>query len=106
MLRSLSKNAIPQVLAFLGRHWKREWKAIAGIGFSVSVATVADLYLPVFSGKFVDAIMRQGIPQAQAFHSALGVIAAMVILGLAMIGGRHAAFIGVSRLTVRLMSRM
>src|SRR5215469_6646241 len=106
MLRPLKKNAISQVLAFLCRHWKREWKAVAGIALSMSVATVADLFLPVFSGKLVDAITRHGVSQTQAFDSALAVIAAMAILGVVMIAGRHAAFIGVSRLTVRLMSRM
>ena len=72
----------------------------------MSVATVADLFLPVFSGKLVDAITRHGVSQTQAFDSALAVVAAMAILGVVMIAGRHAAFIGVSRLTVRLMSRM
>ncbi|HEY7306440.1 MAG TPA: ABC transporter ATP-binding protein, partial [Bryobacteraceae bacterium] len=106
MLSSPNKNAITEVLAFLYRHWKREWRTVAAIAFSISVATVADLFLPVFSGQLIDAITQRGVPQQQAFYHALLPVGAMALLGIVLIGTRHGAFLGISGLTVRLMSRM
>jgi ATP-binding cassette subfamily B protein len=95
-----------EVLIFLCAHWKREWKLVFQIAASIVIATVADLYLPVFSGRLVDSIASHAMSREQAFQNALYDIAAMTILGAVLIGGRHAAFMRVSRLTVRLMSRM
>ncbi len=94
------------VLAFLFNHWKRERRAVAIIAASMAVATVADLFLPVFSGRLVDAITPRSVPQQQAFHDALLAVAAMALLGAVLIVARHAAFIGISGLTVRVISRM
>jgi ATP-binding cassette subfamily B protein len=44
------KNVTAEVLAFLYRHWRREWRIVLGIAGSMIGATVADLFLPVFSG--------------------------------------------------------
>jgi ATP-binding cassette, subfamily B, bacterial len=106
MFRFLSTNVISEVLAFLYGHWKREWRLVFQIAVSIVIATIADLFLPVFSGRLVDAITPQGISREQAFHSALESIAAMTALGAVLIAGRHIAFFRVSRLTVRLMSQM
>ncbi len=106
MPRFLSTKAILDVPLFLYGHWKREWKLVLQIALSIVIATIGDLFLPVFSGRLVDAITPRGISREQAFQSALYSIAAMAILGAVLIGGRHIAFLQVSRLTVRLMSRM
>jgi hypothetical protein len=49
MYTLLSTNAISEVLAFLYGHWKREWKLVRRIAMSIVMATVADLFLLVFS---------------------------------------------------------
>jgi ATP-binding cassette subfamily B protein len=100
------KNVIAEVLAFLYRHWRREWRTVLGIAGSMIGATVADLFLPVFSGRLIDAITQDAARRAQAFHDALIAVAAMAVLGAVLIGGRHLAFKGICRLTVRLMSRL
>jgi ATP-binding cassette, subfamily B, bacterial len=102
----LSTNAISDVLIFLYGHWKREWRLVFQIAVGIIIGTVADLFLPVFSGRLVDAITPRGISREQAFRSAVYSIALMAALGAVLIAGRHVAFMGVSRLTVRLMSRM
>jgi ATP-binding cassette subfamily B protein len=106
MLRFLSTKAILEVPLFLYNHWKREWRLVLQIALSIVIATVADLFLPVFSGRMVDAITPRGVSREQAFQNALHSVAAMALLGAVLIGGRHIAFLQVSRLTVRLMSRM
>jgi len=106
MFQFRSTNAISEVLLFLGGHWKREWRMVVRVAVCMLIATVADLFLPVFSGRLVDAIAQRGTPPEVAFHNALLSVACMAALGAVLILGRCIAFIGISRLTVRLMSRM
>jgi ATP-binding cassette, subfamily B, bacterial len=106
MSRSPNENLISEVLSFLYSHWKRESKTVFVIACSMAAATIADLFLPVFSGRLIDAITPRNAAREQAFHYALLAIAAMAGLGAVLVGARYIAFMGVSRLTVRLMSRM
>jgi ATP-binding cassette subfamily B protein len=99
-------NSISEVLRFPYGYWKREWKIAVRVAISMVIATLADLFLPVYSGRLVDAITLRGISHEQAFHNALIAIATMAILGAVLIAARYAAFIGISRLTVRIMTRM
>jgi ATP-binding cassette, subfamily B, bacterial len=106
MFQFRTTNTISEVLLFLGGHWKREWRLVVRVAVSMLIATVADLFLPVFSGRLVDAIAQRGTPREEAFHSALLSVVSMAGLGAVLILGRFVAFIGISRLTVRLMSQM
>lgn len=106
MPRPLNKNTISEVLAFLCGHWKREWKTVAAIALSMSIATVADLFLPVYSGRLIDAITPHNLSSDQAFHNALFSVGAMAILGAVLVAARYIGFIAISGLTVRIMSRM
>jgi ATP-binding cassette subfamily B protein len=104
MNESSSTSAMRDVFAFLFRHWRREALAVAGVALSMTVATVADLFLPVYSGRLVDAIASH-LAHAAALHEAVRAIALMAALGAVLIAARHAAFLGIIRLTLRLMSR-
>lgn len=106
MGRLLGNNAISEVLGFLYGHWKRDWKAVLAIACSMAIATVADLFLPVFSGRLVDAITPQNTSHTKALRDALLDIAAMAMLGGVLVGARHVAFRRVCGLTVQMMSRM
>ena len=100
-----SRNVVREVLAFLMRHWRREAWCVAGIGVSMLVATGADLLLPVFSGRLVDAV-ASGAAHASTLRAAGYAIAAMAGLGAVLALARYLAFLGIVRLTVRLMTRM
>jgi len=106
MFNLRSTNAISEVLLFFYGHWKREWRLVLTIAFSMVVATVADLFLPVFSGRLVDAIAAPGSSHQQAFHNAVVWVADMAAAGAVLILARYAGFLGICRLTVRVMSRM
>jgi ATP-binding cassette subfamily B protein len=94
------------VLAFLFQHWKRERWLAAAIALAMIVATLADLFMPVFAGRIVDAVASQGgLHRQTALHAALRALAAMLALGGVLVVFRHIAFIGIIRLTARLMSR-
>jgi ATP-binding cassette subfamily B protein len=105
MYQSFRKNAISDVLGFLFHHWRREALVVTGTALSMTVATVADLFLPVFSGRLVDAIASRTIAREQALHDAVQAAVVMTILGAVLMAARHLAMLGIIRLTLRLMSR-
>jgi ATP-binding cassette, subfamily B, bacterial len=99
-----SKNTMRDVLAFLFRHWRREKIVVTGIAISMTVATVADLLLPVYSGRLVDAIASHSA-RTSSLPAAVQAIAVMTGLGAVLMAARYIALIGIIRLTLRLMSR-
>src|ERR1700735_2738282 len=98
-------NVIRDVLAFLLRHWRREAWLVTGVAFSMIVATIADLFMPVFAGRMVDAIAMHTTTHQQALHAAVSALATMLLLGGVLVAGRHLSLMGISRLTIRLMAR-
>ncbi len=99
------------VLAFLFSHWRREAVVVFLIALCMTIATAADLLLPVFSGRLVDAIAGTASQHSAAFRIlglriAIQSIAIMAGLGLVLLSARHLAMLGIIRLTLRLMSRM
>ena len=94
-----------EVLAFLFRHWRRERWLVAGVALSMVVATIADLFMPVFAGRIVDAIALHTANHRQALRAALSALATMLLLGGVLVAGRHLSLMGISRLTIRLMAR-
>jgi ATP-binding cassette subfamily B protein len=105
MSESSSKNAMRKVLAFLFRHWRREKWLVVGVALCMSVATAADLLMPVYAGKLVDVIAMHTARRSLALRSALDAIAMMALLGSVLTALRYAALAGIIRLTLRLMSR-
>ena len=108
MSRSLernSRNVVGEVLAFLMRHWRREGWCVTGVAACMLIATGADLLLPVYSGHLVDAVARGG-PRVDALLAAGYAILAMASLGAVLAAARYLAFLGIVRLTTRLMRRM
>ncbi len=99
------KNAMRDVLAFLFKHWRREWPVVAGTALSMALATVADLFMPVFSGRLVDAVTSPRAVRDAAVHAGFQAIVMMALLGALLLLGRHLAMLGIIRLTLRLMSR-
>ena len=101
-----SPNVMRDVLAFLLGHWRREAWLVAGIASSMMIATTADLFMPVFAGRMVDAVATHGSSQQQAWNAGLSALLIMLLLGAILVGGRHLALMNISRLTVRLMARL
>lgn len=100
-----NENAMLNVLAFLFGHWRREWPVVAATALSMAAATLADLLLPVFSGRLVDAVASRAVARDGAFHAAVHAIVMMAAMGTVLLAGRHFAMLGIIRLTLRLMSR-
>jgi ATP-binding cassette subfamily B protein len=93
------------VLAFLLSHWRREAWLVTGVAASMMTATIADLFMPVFAGRMVDAIAIHPGTHREALHAALVALITMLMLGAILVAGRHLSLMGISRLTIRIMSR-
>jgi ATP-binding cassette, subfamily B, bacterial len=74
--------------------------AAATIG-AIMLATAADLAIPVYAGHLVDAVAD---PDRQTGRAAgIAAIVAMATLGGAQIVGRHLSFLGIIRVSTRMM---
>src|SRR6202020_813365 len=77
------------------------------------MATVADLFMPVFAGRLVDAVAAHAAhatshayeTKLQALHAALWALGSMAALGAVLVAGRYFALVAIIHLTLRLMSR-
>ncbi len=102
--RARRRTAAPfrTVLAFTFAHWRRQRPLVAGIVAAVFVQTMTDVLMPVFAGRLVDAVAAGTHDQAR--HDAVMALAVLVGLGLVMLALRHVAFMGIVRLTLRMMT--
>ena len=106
MNENLSKNAMREVLSFLFGHWWREKWLVVWVAVSMIVATAADLLMPVYSGKLVDAVATHAAGHSPTLHVAVRAIVMMAVLGVVLTVLRYVALAGIIRLTLRLMSRL
>ena len=105
MNKSLNKNAMREVLGFLFSHWRREKWLVVWVALCMIVATAADLLMPLYSGRLVDAVAMHKEARSLALHGAVQAIAMMALLGVVLAVLRYVALAGIIRLTLRLMSR-
>jgi ATP-binding cassette subfamily B protein len=97
--RTRGAHALRDALLFTIRRWAgRKWLA-GGIAASIALATVTEIFVPVYAGRLIDAL---ALGRA-AIGEALLALAFMAVLGLAMVGLRHLAWWGVVPLTLGIM---
>ncbi len=89
------------VLGFTFRHWARAPSSVAFVVASVMVATVADLFMPLYAGRLVDAVAGERVA---GLGIALHALAVMIALGAVTVLARHFSFIGITGMTLRTMS--
>jgi ATP-binding cassette, subfamily B, bacterial len=95
--------AIRVVLPFVFRHWLNQPVTALVVAGGLLGATVADLFMPVFSGRLVDA-MTAGAVDTAARHAALLAFGAIVSLGLASVVLRFIGLQTIVSFTLRIMS--
>jgi len=93
-----------EVLAFTFKHWARQKPMVAFIAVGVLLMTLADVLLPVYVGRLIDALAPavQGglVDRGAAMREAIHALVAMIGLGALMLVTRHLAFAGVCRMTL------
>lgn len=99
------KRGVPirAVFAFLWRHWRRRPALIGVTGLTVLVSTLAEVFVPVYAGRLVEAVASGG-DRAAAYAAAMDAFLAMLALGAVMVAARHLSFVALVRLTLRMMS--
>lgn len=96
-------DAFRQVLGFTFRHWARQPKRIAFIAGVVMIATMAEVLVPMFSGRIVDAISGG---QDTALNDALRAFAVVAALGVTSVVLRFFVFNAIIKLTLKMMARI
>lgn len=89
------------VLGFTFRHWARQPGAVGFTAGAMMAATVADLFMPLYAGRLVDAVAGEG---ASAQSAALWALAGMLALGAGAVFFRHLGFVGITGMTLKTMS--
>jgi ATP-binding cassette subfamily B protein len=97
------RAAIRVVLPFVFRHWLGQPLGAAIVAGGLLGATVADLFMPVFSGHLVDA-MTSRVADPAARHAAFSAFAAIVALGFASATLRVIGLHAIVPFTLKIMS--
>jgi ATP-binding cassette subfamily B protein len=95
--------AIRVVMPFVFRHWFNQPLATLTVAGGLLGATVADLFMPIFSGHLVDALTR-GAADPDARRAALIAFGAIVALGLTSIAMRMIGLQAIVPFTLKIMS--
>ncbi|SFV38297.1 ATP-binding cassette, subfamily B [Devosia crocina] len=96
-------DAFRKVLGFTFRHWAHQPKRIALIAGLVMIATIAEVMVPMFSGRIVDAI---SIGDDEALNGALTAFATVAALGLTSVVLRFFVFHAIIKLTLKMMAEI
>ncbi len=96
-------DAFRNVLGFAFSHWGKQPRRIALIAGLVIVSTLAEVLVPLFSGRIVDAITGGG---DTAMSGALQAFTIVVALGLTSVVLRFFIFHAIIKLTLRMMTEI
>src|SRR6267154_5171025 len=95
--------AIRVVIPFVFGHWLEQPARAALVAGGLLGATVADLFMPLFSGRLIDA-MTSGASDPAARHAAFTAFGAIVALGLVSMILRLTGLHTIVPFTLRIMS--
>jgi ATP-binding cassette subfamily B protein len=91
------------VFRFLLRHWAAHLWLVGLTAGAMILATLTDVFLPVYAGNLVTAVSLAGSDRAAALHQALLALAVMAALGVTQTVLRYGVFRGIVRLTLENM---
>jgi ATP-binding cassette, subfamily B, bacterial len=100
--RSEGSQALRKVLVFTFDRWRQHKPLAAGIALAITLATLMEIFIPVFAGRLVDALAHG----QSAANAAVAAFAAMTGLGLVMIVLRQLAWWSVVPLTLAMMQQV
>ena len=101
--RKARPTAIRVVLPFVFRHWLHQPVLAAAVAGGLLGATVADLFMPLFSGQLVDALTK-GAADPAAQRAAWTAFGAIVALGLVSMVLRLTGLQAIVPFTLKIMS--
>jgi ATP-binding cassette subfamily B protein len=96
-----SGRSFQTVLGYAATRWLRQPIAVAATIAAILLATVADLTMPIYAGRLIDAVAEPD--RITGRTAAIAALVAMAALGSLQIVGRHLSFLGIIRVTTRMM---
>ena len=99
-------DAIRTVLRFTVRNWRSERRLAWTVGLAITAATLADIFVPFFAGRLVDAVASTDLSREDALGQGLRALGAMAVLGFVFLLFRHWAWASVVPMTLRIMRRV
>ncbi|BAT61400.1 putative multidrug export ATP-binding/permease protein [Variibacter gotjawalensis] len=93
-------------LSFTFAHWARQRGAVSLVAALVVIQTMADVFVPLFAGKLVDAVALGLTDRDAATRAALWALGAMLALGVGALVFRHLTFVGVTQVTLKTMTEV
>jgi ATP-binding cassette subfamily B protein len=97
--KSGSKSALRTVFRFAWRHWHRRRGRAALLCLAMSLATLTEIFVPVFAGRLIDALSLGAAGRGAATAAFLAIVG----LGVAMVALRHVAWWNVVPFTLSIM---
>ncbi|MBL8578826.1 MAG: ABC transporter ATP-binding protein [Mesorhizobium sp.] len=97
-------GAFRSVLGFSWVHWRRQPLRLAFIVTVFLLATMADVLTPLFAGRLVEAVASGGAFDEAAWSAATSAFGVLIALALGTTIMRHFGFLGIVKLTLRMMS--
>ena len=93
------------VLRFLFRRWADHRALLAAVAGGMILATLTDVLTPILAGRLVNDVAHLPVHAARAvaMRDPLLMLGGLTALGLVALAGRRVAFVGITRLTVRIM---
>ncbi|MFD2236249.1 ABC transporter ATP-binding protein [Aureimonas populi] len=104
--RRRRSDALGRVLSFTFGNWRDEKLLVGSIAASITVATLADILVPITAGRLVDAIAAHPGDPAAGLAGALPALAAMAGLGVTFLLFRHLAWSLIVPMTLRIMDKV
>jgi ATP-binding cassette subfamily B protein len=107
---ALRRRAAPfkNVLGFTFGHWRRQPLLVSAVGTCILLSTMAELLVPVYAGRLIDAVTPAvgslTLDRNAALDAALGALIGMIVLGGLSVLFRQAGFHGVVKMTLYMMS--
>jgi ATP-binding cassette subfamily B protein len=95
-----------RTLRFVADRWRRQWRPASAMAAVLVLIAAAELALPVFAGRMVDALADAARTRDAAVLDALSAFAAILGLGVALVILRYGLFKGIVRFTLRMMSEV
>lgn len=102
-------DALRSVLGFTIRGWASERRLVWLLTVTITLATLADIFIPFYAGRLIDAITAAETDagsRSAGIEAGVYALVAMAALGLANVVLRHVAWGAVVPLTLGIMSRV
>ncbi len=94
------------VLGYTFAHWARQRWRIIGIALVALSAALADVTIPLFAGRLVNALAHGVEDKHAALHGALTAFSSLIALGLGGALMRYLMYLQIIALTLRMMSKI